>query len=309
MEDSLESYPLAKCRQGALFQRNPVCALCFRVCKELCNTYGGIRFDLLRSMQAADALCAYFVEHAWEPPDVEQCRQWLEEHLNNESEVMVACAILSLSTSAMVDAPEPLRSRGQDIRCLIYGEADYLYTLFHDAVWHEHLSFSAGNYGPCPPLPAELRNKKAIIRIPPKQLKRMQATQNNQYNGPVFNGPVFNGPVYNGPVYQAPVTQNYAQAPAAPKPECSEDSSTIPPDFFCISARFSEENIRERLAAELSLSTTKVEYCRALYRLQHIGCINLNQYASDAQRAIVFNRFQSKFNLSPDDFCRARMNK
>lgn len=94
------------------------------------------------------------------------------------------------------------------------------------------------------------------------------------------------------------------------KKEVKEEApSTIPPDFFCISARFPEENIRERLAAELSLSTTKVDYCRALYRLQHIGCINLNQYASDAQRAIVFNRFQSKFNLSPDDFCRARMNK
>lgn len=85
--------------------------------------------------------------------------------------------------------------------------------------------------------------------------------------------------------------------------------SAIPPDFFCVSARFSEENIRERLDAELSLATTKIEYCRALYRLQHIGCINIQQYASDAQRAIVFNRFQSKFNLSPDDFCRARMNK
>jgi hypothetical protein len=104
------------------------------------------------------------------------------------------------------------------------------------------------------------------------------------------------------------------------KPVCEEitpvqeekptnSSSAIPPDFFCVSARFSEENIRERLDAELSLATTKIEYCRALYRLQHIGCINIQQYASDAQRAIVFNRFQSKFNLSPDDFCRARMNK
>ncbi len=85
--------------------------------------------------------------------------------------------------------------------------------------------------------------------------------------------------------------------------------SSIPPGFFCISARFTEENIRERLNAELSLANTKVDYCRALYRLQYIGCINLNHYASDAQRAIVFNRFQSKFNLSPDDFCRARQSK
>ncbi len=85
--------------------------------------------------------------------------------------------------------------------------------------------------------------------------------------------------------------------------------AAIPPDFFCISARFSEENIRERLDAELSIATTKIDYCRALYRLQHIGCIDISQYASDAQRAIVFNRFQTKFNLSPSDFCKARTTK
>lgn len=94
----------------------------------------------------------------------------------------------------------------------------------------------------------------------------------------------------------------------------SEESKTmhkesIPPDFFCITSRFTEENIRERLAAELSQAVTKIDYCRALYRLQHIGCINLNQYASDAKRAIVFNQYQSKFILSPSDFCKARMTK
>ena len=89
----------------------------------------------------------------------------------------------------------------------------------------------------------------------------------------------------------------------------THESSAIPPDFFCISSRFTEENIRERLNAELSLATTKIDYCRALYRLHYIGCINLNLYASDAQRAIVFNRFQNKFTLSASDFCKARMNK
>ena len=103
---------------------------------------------------------------------------------------------------------------------------------------------------------------------------------------------------------------NYYPQPATdPKQEdkVTDKPSTIPPSFFCISSRFSEENIRERLDAELAQASSKVDYCRALYRLQHIGCINLNQYASDAQRAIVFNRFQDKFTLSPDDFCRARM--
>lgn len=87
-----------------------------------------------------------------------------------------------------------------------------------------------------------------------------------------------------------------------------DTASSIPPDFFCISERFPEENIRERLAAELSQATTKKDYCRGLYRLQHIGCINIDQYASDAQRAKIFNRFQSKYNLSASDFCKARMN-
>lgn len=105
------------------------------------------------------------------------------------------------------------------------------------------------------------------------------------------------------------IINNYPQPAADPKQEdkVTDKTSSIPPGFFCISSRFTEENIRERLNAELSLATTKIDYCRALYRLQYIGCINLNQYASDAQRAIVFNRFQDKFTLSPDDFCRARM--
>lgn len=94
-----------------------------------------------------------------------------------------------------------------------------------------------------------------------------------------------------------------------PTTEDAGTNSTIPPAFFCISARFTEENIRERLDAELSLSTSKIDFCCALYRLQHIGCINIDQYASDAQRAKVLNNFQSKFNLSPDDFCRARISK
>ncbi|MBQ9426194.1 MAG: hypothetical protein IJU36_01005 [Paludibacteraceae bacterium] len=97
--------------------------------------------------------------------------------------------------------------------------------------------------------------------------------------------------------------------PSSLPPDTQDNVGDIPPDFFCISARFTEDNIRERLAAELSQATSKIDYCRALYRLQHIGCINISQYASDAQRAIVLNRFQSKFSLSASDFCKARLNK
>ena len=86
-------------------------------------------------------------------------------------------------------------------------------------------------------------------------------------------------------------------------------TSSIPPDFFCISQKFTEKNIRERLDAELKQSTFKVEYCRALYRLQHMGCINISQYESDTKRANIFNQYQHKFQLSAYDFCKARANK
>ena len=105
------------------------------------------------------------------------------------------------------------------------------------------------------------------------------------------------------------INNYYPQSVADHRPKAEDTSNAIPPDFFCISPRFTEENIRERLKTELTLATTKIDYCRALYRLQYIGCINLNQYASDAQRAIVFNRFQDKFTLSASDFCKARTAK
>lgn len=106
------------------------------------------------------------------------------------------------------------------------------------------------------------------------------------------------------------IINNYPQTVADPKEDKvpQKPPTAIPPDFFCVSSRFSEENIRERLAAELAHAITKIEYCRALYRLQHFGCIDIDQYASDAKRAIVFNDFQTKFNLSASDFCKARMN-
>ena len=57
------------------------------------------------------------------------------------------------------------------------------------------------------------------------------------------------------------IINNYPQQVADPKQEdnVSDSPASIPPDFFCISDRFSEGNIRERLAAELSQATTKKE--------------------------------------------------
>ena len=107
------------------------------------------------------------------------------------------------------------------------------------------------------------------------------------------------------------INNNAAPEPAKKaEPQCEDiepvEPATNPPKFFCVSEKFSEQNIRERLAAELAHSSTKMEYCRGLYLLQHIGCINIGQYSSDEKRASVFNEYQSTYKLSASDFCKAR---
>jgi len=155
----------------------------------------------------------------------------------------------------------------------------------------------------------ELNEYKLKLQNAEQQIEQLkkQIAMKEEENRHVTN--VYNYGTYND-IHDNPYATIYATEPKLNTAEIEAKApSVIPPDFFCISERFPEENIRERLAAELSMATSKIDYCRALYRLQYIGCINLNQYASDAQRAIVFNRFQDKFTLSASDFCKARLTR
>lgn len=155
-----------------------------------------------------------------------------------------------------------------------------------------------------------IRQQEEITRLTSEniQLKYTITTMENQQNIQ-YKQDNNQGTIYNAPVYITYAAPQYAASEVTSTDEPKQETSSIPPNFFCISSRFSEKSIRERLAAELAQATSKIDYCRSLYRLQHIGCINIQQYASDAQRAIVFNRFQSKFNLSASDFCKARRAK
>ena len=149
----------------------------------------------------------------------------------------------------------------------------------------------------------QIENNRLTTEI--SQLKYTLTTMDKQRPQTI----VYNYGTYND-IHDNPNSTIYTVSPDTPTEEqtpATNTPSSIPPDFFCVSARYPEENLRERLAAELSQATSKRDYCRALYRLQHIGCINIDQYASDAQRAEVINRFQSKYTLSASDFCKARM--
>ena len=215
-------YPLAIRQQGALSERNPVCALAFRVCRDMCMEYGNIQFNLLKSIETADYLLAHLVENAWDPPSVKWCYHWLENQLSNSPPaIMCACATVSISISVMNDAPEPLRSLGLDIRCLIYGEASGIYENLYDAVYQADITLSAIDYGLTP-------TDETEETIPQEETTHTKENMNQQNN----NSTVYNGPVYNGPVFQGCTIKVETSASPFVSPESHSDHSSSNPNGY-----------------------------------------------------------------------------
>ncbi len=156
MEDPLESYPLAKCRQGALFQRNPVCALCFRVCLDLSEEYGGgIHFELLQSLEVADSFCERVILNPWELLDIDQYYHWLERQLgHSKPAVTCAFATICVTLTCMDRLPEPVLQLSRDMRGLISGgQGGELYDNLRYAARHNDILIHPDNYGDIPPQP------------------------------------------------------------------------------------------------------------------------------------------------------------
>ena len=158
MEDPYGSYPLAICQQGALFERNPVCALTYRVCMDMCEEFGGLHFNLMDSIEVADEVCFHLVRHAWQPAGIEQYYHWIQGRLNNNNAaVMCACATVCVSVSVMADAPEPLRELGRDMRGLVYGDGNRILENLRSAVCHQDITLSADAYGDIPTIPSSMQ--------------------------------------------------------------------------------------------------------------------------------------------------------
>ena len=191
MSVPLDLYPLSSCRRGALFERNPVCALCYEICIDIGSDSGGINFNLLKALKAADSLCAYLVENSSELPELEHCYQWFETHLQNESAVMCACAAVSVSIAHMEGAPTTLQQLGRQLRGLIYGGCDCIYENLSTAANRRTVSIDADAYGALPPASTQQPPQQPPVVQTPQQPQHMQATQNIQYNGPFYQGCTF----------------------------------------------------------------------------------------------------------------------
>ena len=156
MDDVHHRYPPLSRRQVALFERNPVCELCFRVCLDLSEEYGGgIHFELLQSLEAADSFCERIILNPWDLLEIDQYYHWLERQLDH-SKPAVTCAFatISVTLSCMDGLPEPVLKLSHDLRGLIGGgQGGELYDNLRSAARYNDILIHADTYGDIPPQP------------------------------------------------------------------------------------------------------------------------------------------------------------
>ena len=201
MDDVHHRYPTLSRRQVALFERNPVCELCFRVCLDLSEEYGGgIHFELLQSLEAADSFCERIILNPWDLLDIDQYYHWLERQLDN-SKPAVTCAFatISVTLSCMDGLPEPVLQLSHDIRGLIGGgQGGELYDNLRSAARYNDILIHADTYGDIPPQPDLQReleqfkdayNQAASEVITLKKQLQMKEQQDDQKAVYKFYGP------------------------------------------------------------------------------------------------------------------------
>lgn len=161
-----------------LFARNPVCEICWRICMDMCEEWGGqINFDLLASMEVADRLCRRLIDNTWTLYGIEYYYHWLESELGySRPAITCATATVCLSLQLMEDAPQPLLQLGADMYGLLWGEGGELYTNMRSAARQEDIYLSANHYGEIPPDPyAEIKEENQLLKLQNKQLREQIA--------------------------------------------------------------------------------------------------------------------------------------
>ena len=157
MEDPLGLHPMSSRRQGALFERNPVCALCYRICMDICDEQGGINFQLIRCLEEADRLCEEIVLNPWELEGIEEYYHKMERRLDS-CQISLSCAFATVcvTLNCMTNLPEPVYQLAHDLRGLIIGEGNNLYNNLQQSACRKDIRMSGFIYGDIPPIPKEL---------------------------------------------------------------------------------------------------------------------------------------------------------
>ena len=156
--DEHNRHPALSRRQVALFERNPVCRLCYDICLDMAEDYGGVRFDLLQSLEVADDLCERILLNPWDLLGFDQYYHWVEGRLSY-SRPAIACAFSTVCVTlhCIDDLPAPVKTLARDLSGLIVGEANNLYDELSSAAYRQSVSIAADTYGDIPPMPEQQR--------------------------------------------------------------------------------------------------------------------------------------------------------
>ena len=231
------------CPDSVLFERNPVCGVCWRVCMDMCEEWGGpIQFDLLASMEAADRLCQRLINNTWTLRGIEYYYHWLEAQLGfSRAAITCATATVCLSLRLMDDAPEPLQQMGADMQGLLWGEGGELYDNMRCAARQQDICLTTTNYGEIPPDPnEEIKAENVELRYQVDQLSHELQTMSKQ-------GEQFTIGTQNN--YYAPVTiKNYGDKSVCDTAEDSHDSVSVVSNLFTEKAKL-ENRINEIIQA------------------------------------------------------------
>ena len=157
MEDPLGLHPMSSRRQGALFERNPVCELCYRICMDICDEQGGINFQLIRCLEEADRLCEEIVLNPWELEGIDEYYHKMERRLDS-CQISLSCAFATVcvTLNCMTNLPEPVYQLAHDLRGLIIGEGNNLYNNLQQSACRKDIRMSGFMYGDIPPIPKEV---------------------------------------------------------------------------------------------------------------------------------------------------------
>lgn len=283
-----------------LFARNPVCEICWRICMEMCEEWGGqINFDLLASMEVADRLCRRLINNTWTLYGIEYYYHWLESELGySRPAITCATATVCLSLKLMEDAPQPLLQLGANMYGLLWGEGGELYANMRSAARQEDIYLSANHYGEIPPDPyAEIKEENQLLAIENKQLREQIATMKKESTHIGYNVENMTINMSGGTLVQhADLVQASGEVIVEKPSEVSSQTSVAASDsVFCLlTDQCRKEGKTEIVEAELrSACVSAPKLIKAIRTNEALGYLDTKNMSSQA----LYNALNDYFGL------------
>ena len=283
-----------------LFQRNPVCGVCWRICMAMCEEWGGqINFDLLASMEVADRLCRRLINNTWTLCGIEYYYHWLESELGySRPAITCATATVCLTLQLMEDAPQPLLQLGADMHGLLWGEGGELYANMRSAARQEDIYLSANHYGEIPPDPyAEIKEENQLLKLQNKQLRKQITTMKKECTHIGYNVENMTINMSGGTLVQhADLVQASGEVIVEKPSEVSSQTSVGASDsVFCLLTDLCrKEGKTEIVEAELrSACVSAPKLIKAIRTNEALGYLDTKNMSSQA----LYNALNDYFGL------------